>query len=79
MRRLIACVVLAAALAVPTVASAAEGNPSLCGLAHGMVFTFGAPPFGSPGAVGDAASGGALKGGWMGDVSTARSVACHSE
>lgn len=78
MRRLIACVVLVAALAVPTVASAAEGDANLCGQLHGMVFTFGAPPFGSPGAVGDNASAGFLKGGWMGDVSTARSVACHS-
>jgi hypothetical protein len=78
MRRLIACVVLVAALAVPTVASAAEGDANLCGQLHGMVFTFGAPPFGSPGLVGDAASGGALKGGWMGDVSRERSVACHS-
>jgi len=78
MRRLIALVALAAALAVPTVASAAEGDANLCGQLHGMVFTFGAPPFGDPGAVGDAASAGALKGGWMGDVSRERSVACHS-
>ena len=78
MRRLIACVVVTVALAVPTVASAAELDANRCGQAHGMVFTFGAPPFGIPGAVGDAASAGALKGGWMGDVSRERSVACHS-
>jgi hypothetical protein len=78
MRRLIACVVLAAALAVPTVASAAEGDPSLCGRLHGMPFTgFGAPPGGSPGFVGDLARTGYQKHGTMGDVSTAASVACH--
>ena len=56
MRRLTACFVVVAALAVPTVGSAAEEDANPCGQLHGMTFTFGAPPLGGPGALGDFAS-----------------------
>ena len=77
MRRLIACFVAVAAFAVPTVGSAAEEDANPCGQLHGMTFTFGAPPLGGPGALGDFASAGNMSGGVMGGIATSASAACH--
>jgi hypothetical protein len=77
MRRLTACFVVLVALAVPAVGSAAGDDANPCGQLHGMTFTFGAPPLGGPGALGDFASAGNMSGGLMGGIATSASAACR--